>query len=108
MLAAFTQTGYFRDLVLSRLTTFVEDGTNGTLSVERLDGNFFTGFTLHNVKVTLKGSTDTTPLLRVGEVFTRYSIIDLLTADELPITSIILRSPDINFVKLEGDSLWNV
>ncbi len=106
-LGVFTQTKYFRAIVADKLTSLVSDETNGILTIERIDGNFFTGFTLHNVQLKLKGSFDTNPIIRVGEVFTRYSIIDLITSKDLPITSVILRSPDIHLVKLQGDSTWN-
>lgn len=105
----FTQTVWFRRIVVNELVREIERTTNGTLTIERLDGNLFSGFILRDARLTLKTRTayDTVDLLYADQILVQYNIFKLLDAEELGARSIIIRRPTIRFVRYEGDTLWN-
>lgn len=104
----FLQTGWFRDLLISEIESIVEKETNGKISIESIGGNFLSGFTLNNVQLKLRDSSDTTDILSVNQIFVRYNILDVIAGDGIPIKEVKLRSPIINLTKELGDTVWNL
>ena len=106
LVGAFTQTSWFRDIVRSQIETLVEKNTNGKLTLGRIEGNFISGFTIYDAHLKLRG-TDNTEIISTTELYARYSLWKFISGKEIPVTTLILRSPTIQLVKLSGDSLWN-
>lgn len=103
---AFTQTPWFRSIVRSQIENLVKKNTTGELTLGKIEGNFITGFTIYNAHLKLRGG-DSTEIASMNEIYARYSLWKFISGSKLSITSLILRSPIIRFVKLSGDSLWN-
>lgn len=105
----FSQTTFFRRIVVNELVRTIEKSTNGTLAMERLSGDLYNGFVLHNVHLQLKTGTayDTVAVLQAERVLVHYNVFKLLKATELGARSIIIQRPKINIVRFEGDTLWN-
>jgi hypothetical protein len=104
----FLQTGWFRDVLISEIESIVDKETNGKISIESIDGNFLSGFTLNNVHLKLRNSSDTTDILSVNQIYIRYNVLDLITGKGIPIKEVKLRSPIINLTKELGDTVWNL
>ncbi len=103
---AFTQTSWFRNIVRSQIENLVEKNTHGKISLGEISGNFITGFTIRNVHLKLIGS-DSTDIISADELYTRYSLWQLLTGKDIAVTSVTIRKPKIYLTKTLGDSLWN-
>ncbi|HET6511038.1 MAG TPA: hypothetical protein VFH43_02515, partial [Candidatus Kapabacteria bacterium] len=105
----FSQTTFFRRMIVNELVTTVERSTNGTLEIEELSGDLLNGFVLHNVHLKLKTKTayDSIDVLFAERVFVRYNVFKLIKATELGARSIIIQHPTINLLKFEGDSIYN-
>jgi len=104
-IVAFTQTSWFRNIVATQVENLIADKTNGSLKIGHIDGNFISGFTIYDAHLKVRG--DATEILSAGQMYTRYSLWKLLRGNEIPISSLTLRSPTIQLIKLQGDSLWN-
>jgi hypothetical protein len=102
---AFTQTSWFRNIVSTQIEKLVAEKTNGTLTIDHIDGNFISGFTVYGAHLKVKGND--ADLLSADQIYARYSLWKFIQGDEIPVSSVTLRSPTINLVKLSGDSLWN-
>lgn len=105
-LVSFTQTSWFRNIVRSQIENFVENNTHGKLSIGRIDGDLINGFTIYDAHLKLRGA-DSTEIASIKEIYARYSIWRFINGSEIPVTTLIMRTPVIRFVKLPGDSLWN-
>ncbi|MFI5262996.1 MAG: hypothetical protein ACHQM6_00615, partial [Candidatus Kapaibacterium sp.] len=105
VLVSFTQTSWFRNIVRSQIENLIEKNTNGELTLGRIEGNLISGFTIYDAHLKLRG--DTTELISMNELYARYSIWKLISGSEIPVTTLTLRSPKIQLIKLTGDSLWN-
>jgi len=103
---AFTQTSWFLNIVRSQIENLVKKNINGKLNLGRIEGNFISGFTVYDAHLKLNGS-DTTEIISMNELYARYSIWKFISGSEIPITTIVFRSPSIRLIKLSGDSLWN-
>ncbi len=103
---AFTQTSWFRNIVRSQIVSLVEKNINGKLTLGRIEGNFISGFTIYDLHLKVKNS-DSTEIISANELYARYSLWKLISGKEIPVTTLILRSPTIQLVRLSGDSLWN-
>lgn len=105
----FTQTSMFRRLIVNEIVKTVEQSTNGTIEIGRLEGNLYEGFMLYDVRLKLKTNSpyDTVDLIRAKHVAVEYNILKLLDGAELGARSMIFREPTINFVKFKGDTNWN-
>ena len=102
---SFSQTSWFRNIVRSQIENLIEKNTKGTLTLGRIEGDLISGFTIHEAHLKLRG--DTTEIISLNELYARYSIWKFITGNDIPVTTLILRSPKIQLVKLSGDSLWN-
>jgi len=105
----FSQTEWSRRIIVNELVKTVEQTTNGTVTIGKLEGNLITGFVLSDVNLKLKTGTkyDSTTLLHADRAIVRYSLIRFLRRNELGATSIVLLHPTFNIVKFAGDTLWN-
>ncbi|MEP7234250.1 MAG: translocation/assembly module TamB domain-containing protein [Ignavibacteriota bacterium] len=104
-LISFTQTSAFRNIVRSQIEGIVEKNTNSHLTLGRIEGNLISGFTIYDVHLRLRG--DSTELLSMKELYASYSLWKLIRGTGIPVTTLIMRAPEIHFVKASGDSLWN-
>ncbi|MDP4235813.1 MAG: translocation/assembly module TamB domain-containing protein [Bacteroidota bacterium] len=105
-IGAFTQTSWFRSIVASQLESLVESNTNGRLTIGRIEGNFISGFTIHDAHLKLR-TGDSTDLVSMNELYARYSLWQFISGTGIPVTTLVLRTPTIRLQKLSGDSLWN-
>jgi hypothetical protein len=105
----FVQLPVFRRLAVNEVTSLIENGTNGRLTIGDIQGNLFEGFVMTNVTLRLKTRTayDTIPLLHADRILARYSLLHWLRTNEIGISSLVLQRPVIRFVRFEGDTSWN-
>ncbi len=92
--------------VKKRISSIVEqkasDFINGTLSIGKIDGDFFTSLILKNI--VLEQNNDT--LISIVNINAKYSLWSLLSG-KLLIHSVKINKPKV-FLKQLNDSTWNI
>jgi translocation and assembly module TamB len=101
-LLVFTQTPWFRSIVINKALVIANDNINGIITVDKLKGNFFTWIELENVTVKLE---DGETILSVERVGLRYGLMGLLS-NKVLVRDLILEKPLIN-LRQDKDSVWN-
>lgn len=76
---------------------------NGTLVVDRLEGNVFTGARLYDVAIL---EADDDPLLTADSAYIEYDLPTFLGGD-IVINQLVVYSARLELQRLPGDSLWN-
>lgn len=104
----FLQTNWFRDVLISEIERIVEKETGGQITIESIGGNFLSGFTLNDVHLKLRNSSDTSDILSVNQVYVRYNVVELLAGKGIAIKELKLRSPIFCLTKEQGDTIWNL
>ena len=101
LLAAFTQTDYFRDRIRIILVSSLTDHINGSVRLGALGGNFLTGITADSLEIYYRDKL----FLKTGRILCQY---DPLTFFEkkAALTYFIIEQPRIHFVK-GTDGKWN-
>ncbi|PWE01352.1 translocation/assembly module TamB domain-containing protein [Marinilabilia rubra] len=102
LLLLFTQTGIFREIVRDKAVKMANEQLNGEVSLEELEGNFFTNLTLRKFSVKLP-EKDT--LFSFDKLALRYSLWPLLS-NKVYVEFIELDQPGINLTQYP-DSSWN-
>jgi hypothetical protein len=99
----FTRTDRGREEILTYTLNTVGGQLNGTLTVDRLEGNLLSGARLYDVEI--RGLDDEV-LIESDSAFIDYRLPTLLGGD-IVIKDLVLYHPDIYLRRLPGDSLWN-
>jgi hypothetical protein len=103
VLALYTRTGWGRERVLGFTLETLGGQLNGTLRVDRLSGNVFTGARLY--EVTLEDQ-DGEPFVSADSAFIEYRLPTFLGGDVV-IQHLEVYSPRMHLARLPGDTLWN-
>ncbi len=101
-LLLITQTRPFKNWVRDYAVDTANESINGTLSIERLDGNLFSN--LHLSSLTLESAGDT--VLSIASIRIRYDLWALLDKT-IRIDSLLIDSAHVRLEELP-DSTWNV
>lgn len=99
----FTRTEWGRERVLAYTLKTLGGRLNGTLLVERLEGDLFTGARLYDVSLVDRQGR---PVLRSDSAYIDYRLPTFFGGDVV-IRRLDLYSPDLFLRRLPGDSLWN-
>lgn len=102
LLAAFTQTQFFRDRLRSVIVSSLSESLNGSVYLGTIEGNFLTGFIIDSVAVLQHGK----PLLTSGKISCRYDPL-LLLRKRLGADYIVIEHPSIRIVR-SMDGVWNI
>lgn len=103
LLALYTRTNWGRERVLDFTMRSLGGQLNGTLTVQRLAGNVFTGAKLYELSLV---DTDGERLVSADSAFIEYRLPTFLGGDVV-IERLVLFSADLRLARLPGDSLWN-
>jgi hypothetical protein len=98
-----TQTAPGRERILGITLQTLGGRLNGVLTIERLNGNLFTGAWIYNLELR---DHDGEPLAIVDSAYIRYRLPTLLGGD-IVITRLQAYSARINLFQMPGDTLWN-
>jgi hypothetical protein len=101
ILAGFTQTRAFRDVLRNMIVENVTSTMNGTLSMGSLEGNFVTGFTIDSVAIVQDKDT----VIAARKILVRYELFALLKRS-LQVRDLYLDHPKI-FFKRPNHGKWN-
>jgi autotransporter translocation and assembly factor TamB len=96
-----SQTAWFKNWLRGYVVAQANEYLNGTLTVERLKGNLFSGIEMEDVGVSMDGQ----PVVAVKDVGLNYNAYDLVTKG-LSIDSIRIDKPVI-YLRREGDT-WSL
>lgn len=96
----FSQTGLFRSFLRSQVVSIANEQLNAVLSVEEIEGNFFSNLTLKNVTLSL-GDTSVVAFEELGLKYDAFAILD----DQVLVHEIRLVRPKIY---VASDSLGNM
>ncbi|MEO5823448.1 MAG: translocation/assembly module TamB domain-containing protein, partial [Vicinamibacteraceae bacterium] len=96
-----TQTAWFKDWLRRYVMREADGYLNGTLAIQRLDGNVFTGLAIEGVTLTQGRET----IFAAKDVGLRYSLWDLISGDVV-IDEIRINEPRMALSR--GPSGWNV
>jgi autotransporter translocation and assembly factor TamB len=100
--AIATQTPWFKDWLRGVVVRQAGGYLNGTLAIDQLGGNLFSGIELRNVRLTSPAGE---PVLRVRQLGVDYSALQLLTR-HLVVSDIRIDSPEVWLRRTpEG---WNI
>jgi hypothetical protein len=102
-LMILTRTDWGRAQVLGFTLTEAAERLDGTLEVQRLEGNLLTGAFLRGV--VLRGP-DGLPFVAADSVFVEYSL-RTITGGEIVLDRIVLFGADVELRMMPGDTLWN-
>ena len=102
LLLLFTQTSAFRGIVRSQVVKVANEKLQGEVSLGRIEGNFFTHLTLHDLWV---GETKKDTLLAIDRLSLHYSLWPLLNS-KVSVESIQLEKPYVHLIQ-RADSTWN-
>src|SRR5687768_1000271 len=95
-----SQTAWFKNWVRGYIVREAGQYLNGTVTIERLDGNLFFGIEMENVGVSLDGSE----VVAVKDLGLDYNAFELISTG-LSLDKIRLNKPVI-YLRREGDS-WS-
>lgn len=96
-----TQTAWFKDWLRRYVMREADDYLNGSLVIQRLDGNLFTGVEIEGLSLTQGRQT----ILAAKDVGLRYSLWDFISGD-LVIDEIRINEPRIALSR--GPGGWNL
>jgi hypothetical protein len=103
VLLALTQTRWGHEQVLGFTLRAASQQLDGTLEIDRLEGNLLTGARLYGVS--LRGPGDE-PFLRADSAYVEYSL-RTIAADEIVLDRIVLFDAEVVLRQMPGDTLWN-
>lgn len=89
--------------VLERTLSALGKSMNGTLTIERIQGNLFEGAKVYGVALV---DAEGRPFVVADSAFLDYRVTTLLSP-RIHITRATVYSPEVYVFKLPGDSLWN-
>lgn len=98
-----TRTERGRAEILAYTVATIGGSLNGTLRVDRLDGNLFTGAKLYEVSIT---GDDDELLMSADSAYIDYDLATFVGGDVV-INRLVLFQPALRLWKLPVDSLWN-
>lgn len=98
-----TRTGWGREKVLGFTLTALGGRLNGSLDVQRLDGNLLTGARLYGITLSDPRGV---PLLQSDSAYIEYRIPSFLGGDVV-IHRLVVYDPEVLLLRMPGDSLWN-
>lgn len=96
----FSQTGLFRSFVRNQVVSIANEQLNAVLSVEEIEGNFFSNLTLKNVKLSL-GDTSVVAFDELALSYDALAVLD----DQVIVHEVRLVRPRIN---VQSDSAGNI
>ncbi|WP_291859154.1 translocation/assembly module TamB domain-containing protein [Marinilabilia sp.] len=102
MLLLFTQTSVFRGIVRKQAVKIANEQLDGEVTLEKVEGSFFTNLTLKGLWV---GKTRQDTILSLDRLALRYSLWPLIYG-RVSVSSIELERPLVNLVQ-HPDSSWN-
>ncbi|HET8654594.1 MAG TPA: hypothetical protein VFL93_03690 [Longimicrobiaceae bacterium] len=102
-LGVYTRTSWGRGHILAITLRTLGGKLNGTLKVQRLDGNLFTGARLYRVSL---AESNGQPLLTADSAYIDYDLPTFFGGDVV-IHRLVLFNADLRLRRLPGDSLWN-
>lgn len=100
-LMAFTQTSWFRSIVLGQLIKQSNNHLNVNISIKELQGNFINGLKFREIIL----SDGLHEIINIEEIRLSYSLSDILK-QKVDINEIIIKSPIINL--REEEKVWNI
>jgi hypothetical protein len=103
VVAGLTQTTWGRERVLALTLSTLSTRVNGTLIVDRLEGNLLTGARLYGVAI--RGE-DGEPLLLADSAYVNYELPSLIGGD-MVLHRVVLYDSEVGVRRLPGDTLWN-
>ncbi len=103
VLALYTRTTWGRERVLAFTMETLGGQLNGTLRVERLTGNVFTGARLYGISLEDEFGE---PFVSADSAFIEYRLPTFLGGDVV-IQHLELYSPRLSLLRMPGDTLWN-
>lgn len=98
-----TQTRWGHERVLGFTLRAASERLEGTLEVQRLEGNLLAGARLYGIA--LRGP-DGDPFILADSAFVEYSL-RTVAGDEIVLDNVVLYDPEIFLRQLPGDTLWN-
>lgn len=103
----FTQTEYFRTLVKRTAESIVSSSTGQTLSIGKVEGDFFYNIKLEDVSFRVEEEN----FVSIKEISVNYSLPQMLDGTMLfskvvPVDKISISGVDVNLIKY-GDGSWN-
>ena len=103
LLALYTRTDWGRERVLGFTVRALGGQLNGTLRVERLEGNVVTGARLYGLSIV---DPDGRPFVSADSAYIEYRLPTFLGGDVV-IRRLALYSVRLDLERLPGDTLWN-
>lgn len=103
VIAGITRTERGRDEVLAFTIATIGGRLNGSLEVDRLDGNLITGARLYDISL---NGPDGLPLAVVDSAYIQYRLVSFLGGDML-INRLDVFDANVSLFQMPGDSLWN-
>lgn len=101
--ASLTRSDWGRGQILRYTLETLGGRLTGSLVVERLDGDLFTGAKLYGLSI-LEPNGD--PVLVADSAFIEYRVATFIGGD-IVINRLVLFDPEMSLHRLPGDSLWN-
>jgi hypothetical protein len=98
-----TQTRWGHEQVLGFTLRVASEQLDGTLRIERLEGNLLTGARLYGVS--LRGPDDE-PFILADSAFVEYSL-RTIAGDEIVLDRLMLFAADVTLRQMPDDTLWN-
>jgi translocation and assembly module TamB len=96
------QTPYFKRQLVKVTVNQLNEILEGTLAIGRIDGNFFSRLSIHDVAWVNNGDT----MLTISDVYVQYRLLSLLSG-AVDVKTIELSDPGFYLLQLP-DSSWNV
>ncbi|CAN5747424.1 hypothetical protein BH23GEM6_BH23GEM6_12590 [soil metagenome] len=103
LLALYTRTGWGRERILAFTLETLGGQLNGTLYVQRMAGNVFTGAKLYELRLEDEFGE---PLVSADSAYIEYRLPTFLGGDVV-IQHLEIFSPRLSLVRMPGDTLWN-
>jgi len=100
--AGFTETTYFKDFLRDTIVEAADSSLNARLSIEKIDGNLISGWTLYGVR--LRDAHG--PVASIEKILLRYDLYPLLWK-RITVKELTLDKPHIFITKAEGRD-WNI
>jgi hypothetical protein len=100
---SFTQTTWGRAQILRYTLQALGGRLNGQLTIDRVEGNLFTGARLYNLALR---DHDGIHLAMADSATIQYRVATFLGGD-IVINRLVLWNADINIFRMPGDTVWN-
>ncbi|MDG5800680.1 translocation/assembly module TamB domain-containing protein [Marinilabiliaceae bacterium ANBcel2] len=97
-----TQTSWFKEIVKARVEKVVNSNINGSLTIGKLDGNFFTNIKLESLHLVNHQNED---IVNIDNIDISYSLLDLIN-NKVKINNVSIDTPQFN-IEQYNDSIWN-